>query len=177
MILFDYRKPVSRLTVNDSSKLDTIVIHHTGNDNDIWENTNYHIDVKKWAWLGYAFYIAKGKTYWVRGYEFQNAGVLGHNDHTINITIQGNYEDKPPSKEDMEQLKIVIKRLIQELPHLEYIKRHGDFVDTGCPGNMFPVLSIDDYKESVKYATIEQVNQLRKSLADIEDVLRKHKLR
>ena len=172
MVLYNYRKP-STLQVNNVSNIDTLVIHHTGNDNDIYVNTDFHINVNKWKWLGYGYYIANGKTYWVRGYEFVNAGVEGHNDYTVNTVIQGNYMNKSPSEEDLLQLEKNVLYLQKELPNLKHIKSHNELdpISTECCGDMFPMKRVRDffYSNLNKQSGEEILSQLKKDNATLTD--------
>ena len=112
IIDYIYRKPnfIEHLRISPSL-IDTINIHHTSNYNSIDTNTNYHIDSKKWAWNGYGYYISKGLIYKIRGMEYQNAATRGHNHHTVNITIEGNYDVHTLSDIDRKALEWLIEYL------------------------------------------------------------------
>ncbi len=97
------------------------------------------MDDKKWNWLGYGYYLASGKVYWVRGYEYVNAGVKNHNGHGVSICVEGNYDIEAPSKIDMVNLEALIIRLKKELPNLKHIKGHNEDYPTTCPGQYFPM--------------------------------------
>jgi hypothetical protein len=140
IIDYTYRKPKFLKSLEISaSNIDTIGLHNTGNNNDIKMNTDYHIDTKKWAWLGYSFYIEKGKIYRIRGMEHQDAGIKGHNWHTVNIAIEGNYNKDYISKQDMKALEWLIRYLKEKNPHIKYIKGHNSFSNTSCPGKNIDV--------------------------------------
>ena len=141
MILFEYRKPLNGLVVANVNTIDTLYLHHTGNDNNILENTDYQMDLspEKFAWLAYGMYYVDGKEYWVRGYENINAGVKHHNGHGVSLVIQGNYDYKPPEEYDLINLEKRILQLKRDLPNLKYIKGHNEDFPTECPGHFFPM--------------------------------------
>ena len=170
MIVFDYRKP-KNLKLNNVSLIDTIGIHHTGNDNDIWTNTNFHIDTNRWQWNGYGYYIHNGKTYIVRGYEYKNASIEEHNAHTVNIAIQGDYENNFVSEIDKKATKKLISRLLKELPNIKAIEGHNFFDSNICPGKNMPMdefKSLLMTKEEVKFQKIlERMDRLEKKMGEI----------
>lgn len=176
-----YRRP-SYLAPNDIEKLDTIVIHHTGNNNSIDTNTDYHIDENGWNWLGYGYYIHNGEVLKVRGYKYQNAAVLGNNHNTVNIAIQGNYDRGIPSQADIEAAQLCINEIKREVPTIKFLKGHKDFNDTSCPGKLFPLKALKLNKdEYVKMEDFEKLTRemlhLNNSLDRILEVLKKNRIR
>ena len=174
---FLYRRP-SYLSPIDPKSIDTIVIHHTGNDNDIHVNTDYHMDTLAWNYLGYSYYIANGIPLKVRGYDCMGAGVSGHNDHTLHIAVQGNYNRDNVSDEDIEAVQECIYEILEHCPNVKYLKGHRDFGGTDCPGRNFPMdlLTLDKPVESVdnKYATVESVDKLREEIRRMKEFLEEH---
>lgn len=161
MINFLYRYP-SYLANNDISKLNSIAIHQTGNNNDIHVNTDYHIDKNRWNWLGYGFYISDGVIYKVRGYEYQNAAVSDHNHHVVSIAVQGNYDKDIPSQKDIEALKWLVNHIKTKVPSIENIKGHNFWNDTTCPGRLFPIKTIKFDK--VEYVTKQELEEVKAEL-------------
>ena len=143
IIDYTYRKP-KWLEPLDPDKIDTLVIHHTGNNNSIKINTDYHINSNAWSWLGYAYYIMNGMIYKIRGMEYKDAGVRGHNHHTCNIAVQGNYNKDYISKQNMKALEWLIKHLKEKNSYIKYIKGHKEFGNTTCPGSNIDVKSIEN---------------------------------
>lgn len=154
---YNYRKPnyLKSLEISPDN-IDTIGIHNTGNNNSIKNNTDYHMDTKKWVWLGYSFYIAQGKIYRIRGMEHQDAGIKGHNWHTVNVAVQGNYNKDYISKQDMKALEWLIRHLKEKNPNIKYIKGHNEFNNTACPGRNINVKEIEERtkKKEVNYDII-----------------------
>jgi hypothetical protein len=167
IIDYTYRKPKFLKSLEISaSNIDTIGLHNTGNNNDIKTNTDYHIDVKRWAWCGYSFYITQGEIYRIRGMEHQDAGITGHNWHTVNIAIQGDYSKDYMSKQDMEALEWLIRYLKKKNPNIKHIKGHNEFSNTSCPGKNIDVELIEERtKEEVidfdklKFDELQQDNE------------------
>jgi len=181
---FAYRKP-NYLTPLDPSRIDTIVIHHTGNDNSIYTNTDYHIDENAWSWLGYNAYITNEKIYEVRGM-FQGAGVRSHNHHIFNIAVQGNYDKKELSNGDRKALNYAIEYYSKKLPNLKYIKVHSDLDNrTGCAGaNINKYYSNNRYKVKVEsdlamknFILEEENKQLKIKIEMLKDDIDRRKLR
>lgn len=163
---FLYRKP-SYLTPIDSNKIDTAVFHHTGNDNDIHINTDYHMDSNGWNWLGYGAYIANGIPLIVRGCNYMNAGVEGHNDHTVNIAIQGNYNKNFVSEEDIKAGQECLDYFVKLCPNLKYLKVHSYFGKTSCAGKNFPIERFKiNREEENKYVTFEEFEKMHNMFND-----------
>lgn len=152
IIEYNYRKP-KWLEPLDPIKIDTLVIHHTGNNNNIKINTDYHIDSNAWNWLGYAYYITNEMIYKIRGIEYKDAGVRGHNHHTCNIAVQGNYNNTNVSKGDMKALEWLIKHLKKSNSNIKYIKGHNEFNETTCPGKNIDVklIEVNTKEETINF--------------------------
>lgn len=171
IIDYTYRKPswIEHLRISLTS-IDTIVVHNTGNYNSIDTNTTYHIDTKKWSWNGYGFYISKGLIYKVRGMEYQNAAVRGHNHHTVNIAIEGNYDVNTLSNIDKKALEWLIVHLKKENDNIKHVKGHRDFNETSCPGKNINTNSFVKFldKKDDKYDIIVKENEtLKRSNAEL----------
>lgn len=143
IIPWKYRKPSQKLLDNikfeDLSKIDSIAWHNTANNNNIYVNTDYHMDTKSWLWLGYGYYIRDGKIYEVRGYQYQNAGVGGHNNHIISCVIEGDYDTRIPSQENIECAIWLTKYLKSKLASIVNVEGHNFWNNTICPGKLFPI--------------------------------------
>jgi len=174
IIKYAYRKP-DWLQANKLEKLDSIAIHHTGNSNNIDQNTDYHRDVNAFNWLGYNFYIVDGIIYEVRGIHHQGAAVKHHNGHILSIAIQGNFDNRPPKEEDLVALQWLVSYLKEELPQLEHINGHKRWNQTSCPGALFPIdrIKLEGFKKE-QYATVEDVDNLRKELKKMKAFLEGH---
>lgn len=176
IVKYTYRKP-KYLDLNNLDKIDTIAIHHTANNNSIDTNTDHHIDSNGWNWLGYGYYVKNGIPYEVRGYKHINAGVLNHNDHVISVVVEGNYDEKIPSQNDLEAVQFVVDYLKNKLPHIKYIRGHNYFGKTSCPGKLFPLKKlilkeINSYEEILKQKE-EKIKQLEKRIDLLERIIKR----
>jgi hypothetical protein len=133
IIDYTYRKP-KYLDPISPTQIDTIVMHNTSNYNSIDTNTDYHIDHNAWNWNGYGYYLVRGLIYKVRGMEYQNAAVRGHNHHTVNIAIEGNYDIDHLTEVNIKALEWLIGHLKKENDNIQYVKGHRNFNNTSCPG-------------------------------------------
>ena len=167
---FLYRYP-SYLTKNDTTKLNSIAIHHTGNNNDIHVNTDYHIDKNGWQWLGYGFYIVDGVIYKVRGYDYQNAAVSDHNHHVVSIAVHGNYDRDIPSQNNMEALQWLVNYIKLKVPSIENIHGHNFWNDTTCPGRLFPIKTIKFDK--VEYVTKQEFEEVKTELHKTSELMKR----
>lgn len=138
IIEYTYRKPKFLDSISPT-QIDTIVVHNTSNYNNIDTNTDYHIDHNAWKWNGYGYYISKGLIYKIRGMEYQNSAVRGHNHHTVNIAIEGNYNIASMSIDDKNALEWLIGYLKKENDNIKYLRGHNFFGNTTCPGNNIDV--------------------------------------
>lgn len=163
-----YRTP-DYLTPLAIDNVKYIVIHHTGNDNDIDTNTDYHMDNNKWNWLGYGYYVKNGVAYRVRGYKHINAATKGHNEESINIAVQGNFNKKKVSQKDLKACQECINEIVT-VADIEAIKGHTDFNNTTCPGKNFPMekLTLRSNKQS-KELLSEVLKRLSDKIARLED--------
>ena len=186
IINFLYRRPSYMLPILKDD-IDTIVIHHTGNNNDIHTNTDYHMDHNRWTYLGYAFYIVDGIVYRARGIENKNAAVLEHNHHTVSIAVQGDYNKDTLSDENFNALQDLIYYLKKEVPSIRHIKPHSHLNDTTCCGEYFPwkrlKLQAENYKEKYnelqeKYNELEEENaKLKREKERLIKILERRKIR
>lgn len=163
IIDYAYRKP-SYLEPLNTKNINAIAIHHTGNDNVIDTNTDYHMDVNGWQWNGYGFVIEDGVIYKVRGYEFKNAAVKHYNDRVISIAVKGNYDRKIPSQADIEACQWLIDYLKSKVPSIDNVHGHNFWNQTSCPGKLFPIKSLRINK--IEYVTKKDLEEEVKKLND-----------
>ena len=169
---YNYRRG-GYLTPLDLSKIDSIAIHHTENDNSIDVNTDYHMDVNKWSWLGYNYYIAHGVIYEVRGYKYKAAGVKHENHHVMSIAVQGNYDIKIPSQKDMDALQYLCDYLKAKVPSIKNIKGHNHWNQTSCPGKLFPIktLKLNNNDYVTKQQLDSELKKIKQDIRKLKEVL------
>lgn len=141
MVKFRYRLDETKLTLNDTSKLDSIALHNTGSDNNIVTDTDWHMDGNKWSWIGYGYWVdKKGNIYECRGFKYQNTAVQDNNSHIVSIAFQGNYNvNYPMPKEQFEAGVELINHIKSKLPNITNIDGHKAWTETDCPGKYFPL--------------------------------------
>ena len=143
----DYGLQFKGLTAR--TKTDKIVIHHTGNptDDDLSAKQLHqsHVEVQKWAGIGYHYVIRKdgtieqGRPDWAIG-----SHAYGDNNHTIGIHFCGNFEIASPTPRQIESGALLLAKL-----GLDYglamdqwkVVGHRDLIATACPGkNLYAML-------------------------------------
>lgn len=167
---YKYRFP-NYLTLNNLKLIDSIAIHHTGNDNSIDVNTDYHMDVNDWLWLGYNYYIENDTVYEVRGYKFKGASVAHNNEHILSIAVEGNYNTKIPTQKTLDLLQQLCDYLKAEVPTIKNIGGHNKWNDTDCPGRFFPIKKIK--LNDVQFATKQELEKTREDLKYLEEKFKK----
>lgn len=140
-----FTNPLQKRTVTD-----TIVLHHASASVcdaitiDRWHKQN------GWSGIGYHFVVRKNGTVEEgRPIDTTGAHCLNHNNHTIGICFEGDFE-----KEDMHnkqkqagiELIAYIKKKYGNIP----VKKHKDFMATDCPGKNFPFDEIVNAKVAKK---------------------------
>ena len=140
-----------------------IVVHHTATGAGTPKSfDNYHRTVNKWEnGLGYHFLIGNGVKdssgasmrdgevhvgrRWTR--QLDGAHVKKQNAFSIGIALVGNFEEKPPTPNQLSSLKRLLGFLMQEykVPR-EKVVGHSDVAvaHTKCPGKHMPLREIVD---------------------------------
>jgi N-acetyl-anhydromuramyl-L-alanine amidase AmpD len=134
-----------------------IVIHHSATRTATVEAIrDYHVGIG-FEGVGYHFVINNGRspgtkdgeiTPTARWYE-QRAGaharIAGHpeyNSDGIGICLVGNFENEPPTADQMVALERLVLRLRDRYDiALEDVVGHGELKNTACPGRRFPMES------------------------------------
>lgn len=133
------------------SNIDTIVMHNSdsydsksiSNYEDIY---NWHVRENGWLDVGYDEVIEQVDGKWVSvktsrlSKGLNAAAVRGHNDHTYNICIVGDFDKYAPSAECYEFASRVVKKAMRKLPKVnaaDSVKPHNFYNPTSCPGKYF----------------------------------------
>ncbi len=134
----------------------SIVIHHTattrGSVESIHETHLKRKDSKgnHWLGIGYHFVIGNGNgmgdgevqpTFrWREQMHGAHAGNRQHNQHGIGIALIGNFENEPPTDEQLTAVKGLVAHLKSTYGlTADDVIGHGDFKATACPGKLFPM--------------------------------------
>ena len=128
--------------LENRTKTDMVVIHHTGNpadDNLSAKEINTAHQAQGWTCIGYHYVVRKdgtievGRPHWTIG-----AHAYGENSHTIGSHVCGNFEIGEPTQAQIESLAMLLANICTDygLPiNAEYVVGHRDLMATACPGN------------------------------------------
>jgi len=132
---FDFAKDLQ-----ERSRTDLIVIHHTGG-NDIDASAEqiheWHLN-KGWAGIGYHFVIRKdgtierGRSEWAVG-----SHAYGENSHSLGIHLSGDFDQARPTAAQVEKCAMLTAYLCQkyDIPiDRDHVVGHGELMSTDCPG-------------------------------------------
>jgi len=143
LLLEDYRELlVSRFDKDyrrrDLSRIDTIIVHHSGSDRSTLESMSvYHTADKPnghgWPRLSYHYVIHGGVIFQINDIDKLTYHCKGYNARSIGICVIGNYEDKLPPQDDLTALTGLIKTLNFSVPGVKVLG-HRDVRNTICPG-------------------------------------------
>lgn len=111
-----------------------IVLHHSAQTPMTPQEVHkLHQKQNGWAGIGYHYYITKDGTIYIgRPIDKKGAHTKQHNDYTIGISFEGNYQsvDKSMGTKQLEQGKALIQYLKQVYGKLN-VYRHKDLLTTG----------------------------------------------
>lgn len=120
-----------------------IVIHHSDTDYDVGAATihGWHLknDNGTWIGIGYNYVIKMDGTIETGRPENAKGSHAGPsaNGVSIGICLVGDFMKKLPTQAQLNSLVWLIKDIWTRYPGPE-IKGHGFFMQTACPGNLFP---------------------------------------
>jgi N-acetyl-anhydromuramyl-L-alanine amidase AmpD len=148
-------------------KPEYIILHHTVSKRD---NTSIH-DVNawhkaRWNWrssmghyMGYHFLVTgDGKIHQGAKPTEQRAHTIGYNDKAIGVCLTGNFETEKPSEKQLESLKKLLKKLMEQYNiKKDYIKGHREVYPTLCPG--------ENFISWIKEWRLEELNKFNKKMA------------
>lgn len=132
-----------------------IVLHHTASESgDVASIDRDHRQRKDsqgrpWRGIGYHFLIGNGHPMadgaveatfrWKQQLPGAHSGDREHNDAGIGICLVGNFNQHPPSKEQLAALERLLKVLRQRYQiDAAHVLTHRDVRETQCPGKLFP---------------------------------------
>ena len=120
-----------------------IVIHHPAAATMTVEQIHkLHCDPpRNWNGIGYNLYVRKnGDIFLGRGIEYAGAHCTNHNNDSIGICFEGNYEttDTTMPAAQYQAGVWLIKDMIKRYPTITTIAAHRELGLTVCPGRYFP---------------------------------------
>ncbi|RFU61211.1 peptidoglycan recognition protein family protein [Peribacillus glennii] len=144
-----------RYALDPIKKVDKLVLHHPAHKTwGIHDIHDFHKDKKKWSGIGYNYFITKeGRIQEGRG-KYEGAHCLGHNDHTLGICFQGDFEKEKMPDAQVKAGGWLIAQLVREYGlQLNDVVGHKDMpgASTACPGKNFRMAD-------VKKAALENIN-------------------
>jgi len=120
------------------SKTDTLVLHHAAAMSCTVEDIHRWHLANGWLGIGYHYFVSKlGGIYLGRPENVMGAHAESHNDHTIGICAEGDFEKETMPTPQKEAIIALIKDILTRYPGLA-IKGHRDLNATLCPGQHYP---------------------------------------
>ena len=121
-------------------KPNKIILHHSATADGTIKNfdgiRNHHINVNKWADIGYHYVVESinGTYVTIKGRNENIAGVHcpTQNNQSLGICLVGDFRKGNPPKEQLEEVARLIKDIYARHGELPLYK-HSDFVATQCP--------------------------------------------
>lgn len=130
--------------------IDGIAIHHSGDEGTPQGWARYHTtapDQGGPSWgpantIGYHVAILRSGEALKTALDIDRTpGVANHNWHLIHICLQGNMQQRPPTKAQIEQMLVVCRRYMgayYTTITIDRVRTHGEWADPGwgtaCPG-------------------------------------------
>lgn len=125
-------------TLTKRKKTDTIFLHHRAGYGNVESIDTIHKN-KGWTCIGYHFYVRlDGSTYRGRQEDTIGAHAYGHNNTSIGICAEGNFENYPMNNEQKRAIVELIKYIKGKYP-ITAIKRHKDVCATACPRQIISI--------------------------------------
>lgn len=120
------------------SKTDTIVLHHAAAKSCTVEDVHrWHLN-NGWLGIGYHYFVSKlGGVYRGRPEDAMGAHSSGHNDHTIGICAEGDFEQETMPDVQKRAIIELVRWIVSRYPNIA-IKKHKDLNATLCPGKNYP---------------------------------------
>lgn len=126
------------------SKTDEITTHHAcAKGVDVYTIDKWHKE-RGFAGIGYHIYIRMDGTIH-RGRPIDRVGAhcTNHNNHSIGICFEGNFQEDTMPPAQLEAGQKVISYLFEMYGlNSDNVKKHSDHMATACPGKNFPFESL-----------------------------------
>ena len=126
------------LVPRDTTKY--IILHHSAvsSHHTVEDIHKWHLK-KGWAGIGYHYFIAKdGEVYEGRPREMVGAHTRGHNEESVGICFEGNFDIEEPTKQQ-ESSAVKLLAILGIAYSDAILCRHSDFNQKKtCPGKNFP---------------------------------------
>lgn len=135
-----------REALQPRGRTDYIVLHHAeASHATVQDIHQWHLN-NGWAGIGYHYYVRKdGSIYRGRPRDTIGAHVLGHNNDSIGICAEGNYEVEYMPAAQWSAILALVRELKQIYPQAKVVG-HRDLMATACPGRNYP---LDEIKRGI----------------------------
>lgn len=154
-------------TLVKRGRTDGILLHHAAGVGSVESIHNYHKNTKKWAGIGYNFYIRLDGSIWEgRGWDKVGAHAgasSGYNGKTIGICFEGNYSELTAMPEAQYAAGVwLIKEAFKRYGKIP-VWGHREVYATACPGRNFP---LDKFKAVTSESEVDEVPEWMKKIMD-----------
>lgn len=139
IVAVDYGLDWDFYKLHTREETDSIIIHHTaGLQSDTARTIHEYHKSKEWAGIGYHYLVGESGLVEIgRPRDAIGAHAAGHNSDTVGIALIGNYNDYEPSRDQIENLAVLIANICYDYniePCDTTILGHRDVDATACPG-------------------------------------------
>lgn len=119
-------------------KIDTIVVHHSGNTDTPEKIKDLHVNKNGWEDIGYHYMISRdGEIIEGRSPDKIGAHVNGFNESSIGICLLGNFDIERSNEAQLGALRKLILQMMYRFDlSSSAVSFHRDFPNAGktCPG-------------------------------------------
>lgn len=123
-------------------KTDLLVLHHAAAVQCTVEDVHRWHLARGWLGCGYHYFVRKDGSIWCgRPEDAIGAHTESHNDHTIGICAEGDFEQEAMPQAQTQSIIDLVRWLVHVYPGAD-IKRHKDLNKTLCPGKNYPFAEI-----------------------------------
>jgi hypothetical protein len=143
--------------------VNTVVVHHSASILASPEEVHRWHQEKGWVGIGYHFLVRKdGNIYRGRPLDAIGAHVYAHNEDSIGVCFEGNFEVEQMTEAQIKLGVELLKYLKTLYPKLN-AKKHKDYGGSNCPGKNFNDIIISEGMrvEEQKHWCEEIFNQLK----------------
>lgn len=121
--------------LKDRRTTDMIVVHHTASAADITVEDIHQMHLNN-GWTGAGYHVIiypDGSAHEGRPIDCIGAHCYEYNSRSVGVNLVGNFEQYPPTSEQIATLKEVLRWLKQKYGDIE-IGGHYEYNSTACPG-------------------------------------------
>lgn len=151
----------SNKTKRNLSDIKRAILHHSGVSvlQTVETIHNYHKNTRKYAGIGYHFYVRKdGTIYEGRPLEYIGAHAYGSNADSIGICAEGNFNEEIMSEVQKQSIIWLLNKLKVEY-NFTLVQKHRDVDSTSCPGSNFPFGEIANGQATIENKAENKVEQ------------------